>query len=123
MVRCVVSLIEAEGLLAADGDTSDPFCKLSIGEISFTSKVQKKTLCPKWEEEFEWKEGLSSPPSNLNVFCFDKDRFGKDALGHASVQLSNLRKNSEFHFQPLAHVYPSKIFRWTCGYHLPHQKA
>ncbi len=91
-VRVKVRLIEAEGLLIADKDSSDPYCELSLNGELFSSEIKKATLNPKWDEEFEFgtkkKFRLKPPISELTITCIDDDRFGSDALGCVIIPLS-----------------------------------
>ncbi|KAL3933125.1 MAG: hypothetical protein SGPRY_000421 [Prymnesium sp.] len=64
-VRVYLNLIAGADLLAADkGGTSDPYVCLSLMGQKRTSKVQKATLDPTWDEDFAWKARapLRPPP-------------------------------------------------------------
>jgi hypothetical protein len=57
-VEMIVQLVEAKGLAAADkGGTSDPFCTLELEKQKYKSRVEKKTLDPKWGEAFKFSLG------------------------------------------------------------------
>jgi hypothetical protein len=57
-VEMIVQLVEAKGLAAADkGGTSDPFCTLELEKQKYKSRVEKKTLDPKWGQAFKFVLG------------------------------------------------------------------
>jgi len=60
------------------GDTSDPYCKLSLGKERQKSKALTATVNPKWREGFDlyWYEGQNS--DELEVSVWDKDIGSKD---------------------------------------------
>ena len=57
-MEMIIQLVEAKGLAAADkGGTSDPFCTLELEKQKYKSKVEKKTLDPKWGQAFKFALG------------------------------------------------------------------
>lgn len=88
-----IKLVEAEGLAAKDSNGfSDPYVIVSIGpgpDQTYRSKTVKKSLSPKWNEEFVLR--LSGDSKEISFELFDKDRIGKDDfLGCATVLLASL---------------------------------
>ena len=97
-----VTMVEAEGLLAADkGGSSDPY---ATAELVWTetgkslqkarktkTKTIKKTLAPTWNEnEVEWgniKEDISE--LSLRVTVFDADMLSSTVLGGVLVSLTS----------------------------------
>eukprot|EP00268_Persea_americana_P037890 TRINITY_DN3757_c1_g1_i1.p1 TRINITY_DN3757_c1_g1~~TRINITY_DN3757_c1_g1_i1.p1 ORF type:complete len:767 (-),score=199.25 TRINITY_DN3757_c1_g1_i1:288-2588(-) len=87
-----VEVIEAADMKAADlNGLSDPYVKGKLGTYQFRTKIQKKTLAPKWQEEFKIPIHTWEPPNVLLLEVFDKDRIFDDSLGHCSVNISDLR--------------------------------
>ena len=74
----VVQLLGGRGLPIMDknflskGGSSDPCCKVSIGEKSFTSKTVPKSLAPRWEEEFRFP--CDDPREVLHFVVEDVDK-------------------------------------------------
>ena len=62
--KVIVRLVRGRDLLAADHvlrrgpPTSDPYCNITLGDQTRTSKVRKRTLNPDWDETFEFKGQL-----------------------------------------------------------------
>jgi len=89
-----IHLSHALGLRSMDSNGfSDPYVKLSLGKHKAKSKVIKKTLNPRWDEEFHWRGVLQEFVSHpLNVACWDYDLVGRnDSLGETQVDLSGLQ--------------------------------
>ncbi|XP_019425819.1 PREDICTED: C2 domain-containing protein At1g53590-like isoform X2 [Lupinus angustifolius] len=87
-----VEVIEASDLKSADlNGLSDPYVKGHLGGYRFRTEIQKKTLTPKWHEEF--KIPIISWECNnvLAIAVLDKDRFYDDTLGDCSVDINDLR--------------------------------
>jgi len=82
-----IVLVSARGLKAADSNgLSDPYCMLSMGRHRKTSTTIKKTLNPKWNEEFQFKGEIAKLGSKLLLRMYDYDLVGfDDALGNAEV--------------------------------------
>lgn len=60
---------------------ADPYVKGRLGPYRFTTKIQKKTLAPKWMEEFKIPISSWEAPNELSIQVWDKDRMFNDALG------------------------------------------
>ncbi|CAN1841413.1 C2 domain-containing protein At1g53590, partial [Linum perenne] len=70
---------------------ADPYVKGKLGPYGFRTKTQKKTLTPKWLEEFEIPIITWDPPNLLVVEVRDKDHFVDDSLGFVSYsELQNM---------------------------------
>jgi len=86
-----VVLVQATGLTAMDaGETSDPYCKLSLGRDRHKSKAVSGTVNPKWREGFDlyWYEGMGQ--DDLEVSVWDKDIGSKDDfMGRYYICCSN----------------------------------
>ena len=90
MYEVTIKLDSATGLKAADSNgKSDPYAKLKMGKKEYTSRTEKKTVSPVWNQEFTYmgKKGtlLAKP---LQVQVFDDDKFSfDDKLGGVDVDL------------------------------------
>lgn len=89
-----VKVVKANGLVAADSNgCSDPYCILQVGngETQKTKKV-RRTLCPEWNESFDFKV----PPAShyLRLEIWDADLASRDdSLGRVMVPLASLTHN------------------------------
>lgn len=63
---------------------SDPYVKGQLGLYRFRTKIQKKTLAPKWHEEFKIPIITWDSSTVLAIEVRDKDRFVDDSLGFVS---------------------------------------
>jgi len=107
-VRLRLNLVEGVGLLAADkGGTSDPYVRFTLMGEKRTSKVQKATLDPIWDEDFTWK--VTKPDlqhASLQVAVFDSDGLTAltkdDKIGNAMLALSSFDHEGEWYEVDLA---------------------
>ncbi|XP_021773950.1 C2 domain-containing protein At1g53590-like [Chenopodium quinoa] len=88
-----VEVVEAVELKASDlNGFSDPYVKGQLGQYRFRTQVQKKTLTPKWQEEFKVPICSWEGQNVLAMEVLDKDRFSvDDVLGNCSVNINELR--------------------------------
>ncbi|CAH8367829.1 unnamed protein product [Eruca vesicaria subsp. sativa] len=70
---------------------ADPYVKGQLGAYSFKNKILRKTLAPKWQEEFKIPILTWDSPNILNIEVQDKDIFSDDRLGDCSVNISKFR--------------------------------
>lgn len=88
-----VVMVQARDLIAMDaGDSSDPYCKISLGREKFKTKSISNTINPKWREGFDlyWYEEFDS---ELEMTIWDKDLGSKDDfMGRVRVNLKELAK-------------------------------
>ncbi|XP_047177715.1 C2 domain-containing protein At1g53590 isoform X1 [Vigna umbellata] len=87
-----VEVIEATDMKPSDlNGLADPYVKGHMGGYRFRTKVQRKTLAPKWHEEFKIPI-LTWESDNLLVIAVrDKDHFYDDILGDCSVNINGFR--------------------------------
>lgn len=64
---------------------ADPYVKGQLGPFRFKTKIQRKTLDPKWHEEFKIPIITWDAPNVLSIEVRDKDHFVDDSLGFVSV--------------------------------------
>ena len=83
----------ATDLISADANgLSDPYARISLGDVRHKSKVAKRTLSPVWGETFAFKGTLRElTAKRMRVEIFDHDTFSKDdPLGSADIGLAAL---------------------------------
>uniref|UniRef100_A0A8C5HLP6 Synaptotagmin-1-like n=1 Tax=Gouania willdenowi TaxID=441366 RepID=A0A8C5HLP6_GOUWI len=94
--RLIVGIIQAQDLPAMDmGGTSDPYVKVYMlpdKKKKFETKVQRKNLCPVFNETFTFKIPYSELGGQTLVLqVFDFDRFGKhDTIGEIKIPMNTV---------------------------------
>ncbi|XP_010462258.1 PREDICTED: C2 domain-containing protein At1g53590 [Camelina sativa] len=92
VAHVLVEVFEASDVKPSDlNGFADPYVKGKLGSYRFKTKIQKKTLSPKWHEEFKIPIFTWDSPSILNIEVRDKDRFVDDTLGECSVNIGEFR--------------------------------
>ncbi|XP_077210274.1 C2 domain-containing protein At1g53590-like [Tasmannia lanceolata] len=87
-----VEIVEAADMKPSDlNGLADPYVKGKLGPYSFRTKIQKKTLAPKWHEEFKIPICTWESPNVLFLEVLDKDHIIDDTLGDCSISISELR--------------------------------
>ncbi|XP_043219482.1 multiple C2 and transmembrane domain-containing protein-like isoform X4 [Amphibalanus amphitrite] len=88
-----IVLVEAKDLMAMDSEgTSDPYVKLRLGAEKYKSKVQDRTLTPRWLEQFDMHL-FDSGSQILEIEVFDHDARSKDDfMGKTTVDISKLER-------------------------------
>nr|POE51074.1 c2 domain-containing protein [Quercus suber] len=87
-----VEVIEASDMKPSDlNGLADPYIKGQLGGYRFRTKIQRKTLTPKWQEEFKIPIVTWESRNKLVIEVCDKDHFVDDTLGDCSVNISDLR--------------------------------
>eukprot|EP00262_Sarcandra_glabra_P020742 TRINITY_DN8412_c1_g2_i1.p1 TRINITY_DN8412_c1_g2~~TRINITY_DN8412_c1_g2_i1.p1 ORF type:complete len:708 (+),score=124.62 TRINITY_DN8412_c1_g2_i1:178-2124(+) len=88
----MVEIVEATDLKPSDlNGLADPYVNGQLGRYGFQTKTQKRTLAPKWQEEFKIPICTWESPSVLLLEVHDKDHFRDDNLGCCSVNIGDLR--------------------------------
>ncbi|XP_057474201.1 C2 domain-containing protein At1g53590-like [Actinidia eriantha] len=88
----LVEVIEAADMKPSDlNGLADPYVKGQLGPYRFRSKTHRKTLTPKWHEEFKVPICTWESTNVLAIEVRDKDHFVDDTLGDCSIIISNLR--------------------------------
>ncbi|XP_026202787.1 extended synaptotagmin-1 [Anabas testudineus] len=91
-----IILMEAKGLVAKDNmmggmvkGKSDPYAKISVGEVPFKSSVIKENLNPVWNEMYEV---VLRPQSGqqIQVEVYDKDMDKDDFLGRFQTSVADI---------------------------------
>ncbi|XP_044505690.1 C2 domain-containing protein At1g53590 isoform X4 [Mangifera indica] len=92
VAHAIVEVIEASDMKPSDlNGLADPYVKGQLGQYRFRTKTQKKTLTPKWQEEFKIPICSWDSPNVLSIEVRDKDHFVDDSLGVCSINISDLR--------------------------------
>ncbi|KAB1216165.1 hypothetical protein CJ030_MR4G011982 [Morella rubra] len=87
-----VEVVEASDMKPSDlNGLADPYVKGQLGPYRFRTKTQRKTLAPKWHEEFKIPIVTWDSPNMLAIEVCDKDHFVDDTLGKCSVNINDLR--------------------------------
>ncbi|CAD5186138.1 unnamed protein product [Musa acuminata subsp. malaccensis] len=95
--RSLVAHVKLEMLEGADMKPSDlngladPYVRGQLGSYRFQTKIQRKTLSPKWLEEFKIPINSWEAPNVLVLQVRDKDTIFDDMLGDCSVNINDLR--------------------------------
>ncbi|PNX77558.1 C2 domain-containing protein at1g53590-like protein, partial [Trifolium pratense] len=77
-----IEIVEAADMKPSDlNGFADPYIKGHLGGYRFRTKIQKKTLAPKWQEEFRIPIITWDSNNVLVIEVRDKDRFYDDILG------------------------------------------
>ncbi|XP_022717414.1 C2 domain-containing protein At1g53590-like isoform X1 [Durio zibethinus] len=87
-----VAIIEASDMKPSDfNGLADPYVKGRLGAYRFRTKTHKKTLSPKWHEEFMIPVCTWETPNVLIIEVRDKDHFVDDTLGNCTVNIGDFR--------------------------------
>eukprot|EP00760_Papus_ankaliazontas_P028012 PhM_4_TR3477/c0_g1_i1/m.77906 len=91
MGRLVVIVVGCRDLRAADiGGKSDPFVKLTLGDVTHQTSIMKDTLTPKFDETFTFDNATMDAAMQINVY--DKDLITEELLGTAELFCDTLVK-------------------------------
>ncbi|XP_037111864.1 synaptotagmin Va isoform X2 [Syngnathus acus] len=94
--QLIVGILQAQDLAAMDmGGTSDPYVKVYMlpdKKKKFETKVQRKNLCPVFNETFIFKIPYTELGGQTLVLqVFDFDRFGKhDVIGEIKIPMNTI---------------------------------
>lgn len=87
-----VEVIEGSEMKPSDmNGLADPYVKGQMGPYRFKTKIRRKTLAPKWLEDFRIPIITWESPNILNFEVRDKDPIFDDALGICSININDLR--------------------------------
>ncbi|XP_076906414.1 C2 domain-containing protein At1g53590-like [Bidens hawaiensis] len=88
----IVEIMEGVDMKPSDmNGLADPYIKGQLGTHRFKTKTQKKTLSPKWYEEFKIPIVSWDAPNLLEIGVRDKDHLYDDTLGDCCVKINDLR--------------------------------
>ena len=90
--------MKAENLVNADsginGDVSDPYAKIKLGNIKYKTEIISNSLNPEWNTIFIFPIDGNADFKDLNIEIFDHDKFKNDAnLGNVVIDVYDLIKN------------------------------
>ncbi|XP_075506442.1 C2 domain-containing protein At1g53590-like isoform X1 [Primulina tabacum] len=87
-----VELLEGADMNPSDlNGLADPYVKGRLGPYRFLSKTKKKTLAPKWQEEFKIPIVTWESQNMLSLEVRDKDHIFDDMMGDCEVNINELR--------------------------------
>ncbi|XP_039839661.1 C2 domain-containing protein At1g53590-like isoform X4 [Panicum virgatum] len=87
-----VEILEGADMKPSDPNgLADPYVKGHLGPYRFQTKIHKKTLNPKWLEEFKIPITSWEALNHLSLQVRDKDPIFDDTLGDCSVSINKLR--------------------------------
>lgn len=87
-----LEILEASELKPSDPNgLADPFVKGAFATFRFKTKVRKKTLTPKWKQEFKLPIASWDLPTLVVLHVCDKDQIRDDKLGYCEVDISKFR--------------------------------
>lgn len=87
-----VEILEGADMKPSDPNgLADPYVKGQLGPYRFRTKIHKKTLDPKWLEEFKIPITSWEALNLLHLQVRDKDPIFDDALGDCSISINKLR--------------------------------
>ncbi|XP_073696490.1 synaptotagmin Va isoform X1 [Garra rufa] len=101
--QLIVGILQAQDLPAMDmGGTSDPYVKVYMlpdKKKKFETKVQRKNLCPVFNETFIFKIPFNDLAGQTLVLqVFDFDRFGKhDVIGEIKIAMNSIDLGQPIH--------------------------
>ncbi|CAF2101448.1 unnamed protein product [Brassica napus] len=92
VAHALVEVVEASDVKPSDlNGLADPYVKGQLGAYRFKTKILRKTLAPKWQEEFKIPIITWDSPNVLNIELQDKDIFCDGRLGDCSVNIAEFR--------------------------------
>ncbi|TVU32312.1 hypothetical protein EJB05_24037 [Eragrostis curvula] len=87
-----VEILEGVEMKPSDPNgRADPYVKGHLGPYRFQTKIHKKTLNPRWHEEFKIPITSWEAVNLLSLQVRDKDPIFDDALGDCSISINKLR--------------------------------
>ncbi|CAN6231462.1 unnamed protein product [Urochloa humidicola] len=87
-----VEILEGADMKPSDPNgLADPYVKGHLGPYRFQTKIHKKTLNPKWHEEFKIPITSWEALNLLSLQVRDKDPIFDDTLGDCSISINKLR--------------------------------
>ncbi|XP_051995330.1 synaptotagmin-2-like isoform X1 [Xyrauchen texanus] len=101
--QLIVGILQAQDLPAMDiGGTSDPYVKVYMlpdKKKKFETKIQRKNLCPVFNETFIFKIPFNDLAGQTLVLqVFDFDRFGKhDVIGEIKIPMNSIDLGQPIH--------------------------
>jgi hypothetical protein len=92
IAHAIVEVLEAAEMKPSDlNGLADPYVKGQLGPFRFRTKTRKKTLAPKWLEEFKIPICTWDSENMLFIEVRDKDHIFDDMMGDCSVNINELR--------------------------------
>lgn len=87
-----VEVMEGADMKPSDmNGLADPYVKGQCGPYRFQTKIHRKTLTPRWFEEFKIPICSWEGSNSLEIQVLDKDHIFDDTLGDCSININELR--------------------------------
>ncbi|CAM8999377.1 unnamed protein product [Rhodiola kirilowii] len=94
-----IEVIEGAEMQPSDlNGLADPYVKARLGSYKFRTKIQKKTLAPKWHEEFKIPIFSWDALNSVFIQVHDKDHLYDDFLGRCALDIANYRDGQRHDF-------------------------
>ncbi|XP_042030713.1 C2 domain-containing protein At1g53590-like isoform X1 [Salvia splendens] len=106
-----VTVLEATELNPSDlNGLADPYVNLQFGLSKFRTKTRKKTLSPKWHEEFKFPI-FTWESDNLLIFeVLDKDHLYDDKMGDCCININEYRDGQRYDlWLPLKNIKTGRL--------------
>lgn len=88
----IVEVLDAAEMKPSDlNGLADPYVKGQLGPYRFRTKTQKKTLTPKWQEEFKIPICSWESQNMLLIEVRDKDHLFDDMMGDCCLNINEFR--------------------------------
>ncbi|XP_037483913.1 C2 domain-containing protein At1g53590-like [Triticum dicoccoides] len=106
-----VEIMEGADMKPSDPNgLSDPYVKGQLGPYRFQTKIHKKTLNPKWLEQFKIPITSWESSNLLSLQVRDKDHIFDDPLGNCSISINKLRGGQRHDMWiPLKHIKTGRV--------------
>ncbi|CAO2204994.1 unnamed protein product [Urochloa humidicola] len=87
-----LEILDGTDMMPSDiNGLADPYVKGRLGPFKFQTQIQRKTLSPKWFEEFKIPITSWEASNELVMEVRDKDPMFDDSLGGCTIDLHELR--------------------------------
>ncbi|KAG6395831.1 hypothetical protein SASPL_141960 [Salvia splendens] len=106
-----VAILEATEMIPSDlNGLADPYVKGQLGPYKFRTRTQKKTLSPKWHEEFKIPIFTWESANMLLIEVCDKDHIFDDMIGDCCASINEYRDGQRYDlWLPLKNIKTGRL--------------
>ncbi|KAL1538384.1 acetolactate synthase [Salvia divinorum] len=106
-----VAILEATKMNPSDlNGLADPYVKGQLGPYKFRTRTQKKTLSPKWHEEFKIPIFTWESDNMLAIEVRDKDHIFDDMMGDCCANINEFRDGQRYDmWLPLKNIKTGRL--------------